>query len=52
LQTWFFGTLVDTSIKDEGVQVLRRLNEKITEDARVTAVMVNAGDGIFLCLKN
>jgi len=43
---------VDTNITDEGIQVLRALNEKIREDARVTAVMVNAGDSVFLCLKN
>jgi len=33
-------------------QAIRQLNAKIKKDPRVTSVMINISDGIFICLKN
>ena len=35
----------------EGVLAIRRLNEKLGRDARVTTVMMNIGDGYTLATK-
>ena len=35
----------------EGVLAIRRLNEKLGRDARVTTVMINIGDGYTLATK-
>lgn len=31
---------------------IRSLNNKIAEDKRVTAVLLDIGDGAYVCLKN
>jgi len=38
----------DTSLP---TQAIRQLNAKIKKDPRVTSVMINISDGIFICLK-
>ena len=35
-----------------GVAAVRKLNEKISKDSRVRAVLINIGDGYTLCTKH
>ena len=31
---------------------IRKINDKIKEDPRVSAVLMDTGDGIYMCVKN
>merc|ERR1712066_174906 len=47
----FDFALVNADSQRPGVVAVRKLNEKIGKDARVTAVQMNIGDGYTLCSK-
>lgn len=42
------GDVADSAVKDETTVALRRLNEKISRDPRVTACLMTVGDGVML----
>jgi len=48
------GHLLKPEEKDErqDVSVIRKLNVKIQQDSRVTAVMLDVADGVYVCGKN
>jgi len=48
------GYLLKPEEEDErqDVPVIRKLNVKIQQDPRVTAVMLDVGDGVYMCRKN
>jgi predicted O-methyltransferase YrrM len=45
------GAVLEPASKDEGTQVLQRLNTKIRDDARVSAVTLTIGDGVTVVRK-
>lgn len=44
--------VLDEEVTDVRAAALRKLNEKIRADSRVTAVLVDCGDGVYVCRKN
>jgi len=42
------GRVIDPSDRSEGVRALRRLNERIASDERVSVAMVPIADGLTL----
>jgi len=50
--TLWSGKVLDDSVTDEGTMNIKTLNKKISEDGRVTAVLMNIGDGLTLVVKN
>ena len=45
------GKVTDPSSQDPSVMAIRKLNEKISTDSRVTSVLMTVGDGIMLARK-
>ena len=45
------GTVVDPSKQDEFVVAIRKLNDKIAADDRVSNTLLLIGDGTMLCFK-
>lgn len=46
------GDVADPAIQDENTQMIRRVNEVVLRDERVTMSMLPIGDGLTLVLKN
>jgi caffeoyl-CoA O-methyltransferase len=46
------GQVVDASVTDASTEALRRFNDHVTADDRVTNVMVAVGDGLMICHKH
>lgn len=46
------GQVLDINDNSEYTVAFRTLNTKIKSDPRVAAVMVDSGDGMWVCLKN
>jgi predicted O-methyltransferase YrrM len=46
------GNVLDSKTTDPGTQVLQRLNLKIRDDARVSAVVLTIGDGVTVVRKH
>lgn len=45
------GSVADESIQDETTNALRALNQKISQDSRVTSCLLTVGDGLMLARK-
>lgn len=45
------GDVADLQVQDETTTALRNLNEKISNDARVSSVLMTVGDGLMLARK-
>ena len=45
------GQVVDPSVTDESTEALRRFNDHVAADDRVSNVMVAVGDGLMICRK-
>jgi caffeoyl-CoA O-methyltransferase len=45
------GQVVDPSVTDASTEALRRFNDVVAADDRVTNVMVAVGDGLMICTK-
>ncbi len=45
------GAVADPDAKDETTLILRRLNEKISQDSRVVSCLMTVGDGLMLAYK-
>ena len=45
------GAVSDPTQNDETTQAIRRLNEKISRDSRVTSCLITIGDGVMLARK-
>ncbi|MEQ1855014.1 MAG: SAM-dependent methyltransferase, partial [Longimicrobiales bacterium] len=46
--TLWHGKVVDASVTDEDTEAIRRLNQKLLTDERVTLSLVPIGDGLTL----
>ncbi|MES2965408.1 MAG: class I SAM-dependent methyltransferase [Bdellovibrionota bacterium] len=46
------GRVADPSNQDESTVAIRKLNEKISKDPRVSACLITIGDGVMLARKN
>ena len=51
-QCWWSGHVLNTSTPDEETVCIQKLNDKIAKDERVTAVLIDTGDGVFIVRKN
>ena len=45
------GDVADLEVQDDTTKALRSLNEKVSQDARVNAVLMTVGDGLMLARK-
>jgi predicted O-methyltransferase YrrM len=45
------GDVADLSVQDDTTKALRHLNEKISNDSRVSSVLMTVGDGLMLARK-
>ena len=51
-QTWWQGRVLKPDDNVPNTVAIRKINDKIKEDPRVSAVLMDTGDGIYMCLKN
>ena len=49
--TLWHGKVADPSVTDDDTEAIRRLNEKLRDDARVSLTLVPIGDGVTLARK-
>lgn len=49
--TLWSGKILDPEVQDKATIAIRELNRKITQDERVSATMIQIGDGLTLCRK-
>lgn len=51
LQCWWHGRVITPDDETPATVAIRALNDKIKDDPRVEAVLLDSGDGIFVCSK-
>lgn len=48
---WWKGKVMSEEIGDLNTESIKNLNSKIKDDPRVDAVLIDSGDGVFVCSK-